>query len=159
MKIKTNTIIKITAAEAVKLTASNADENRDHYIIINDNIFVQYQHIEQGANPNNIDVWEDVGYLSNIINENGTALHVIAESIMQNADEKQEMFGNIAGDGSYDCTYDEMLDDVRENPRFSDPDAVAYAGNKGTEYTGSELLEILGIENQYTEFYDDQITE
>lgn len=50
--------------------------------------------------------------------------------------------------GKLDMTYADMLQQVRENPIFTYPDEVCFVGDDGEEFTGTELLDILGLKNE-----------
>jgi len=60
---------------------------------------------------------------------------------------KQIMYADTVN-GKFDMTYEQMLQQVRENPIFTDPDEVAFVGTDGVEYTGSDLLDMLGLKNE-----------
>ena len=60
---------------------------------------------------------------------------------------KQIMYADTVN-GKFDQTYEEMLQQVRENPIFSEPNEVAFEGTDGVEYTGTDLLEIVGMKNE-----------
>ena len=50
--------------------------------------------------------------------------------------------------GKFDMTYADMLQQVRENPIFTNPGEVAFVGTDREEFTGTELLGILGLKNE-----------
>ena len=53
--------------------------------------------------------------------------------------------------GKFDMTSEDLIAQVRETPIFSDPEEVAAVDSDGTEYTGYDLLEMAGCENEVPE--------
>lgn len=53
--------------------------------------------------------------------------------------------------GKFDMTWEDVLDQVREYPSFSDPDDLFVVSESGDEYTGQEVLDILGLKNECEE--------
>lgn len=49
--------------------------------------------------------------------------------------------------GTFDMDWKDVMAQVKENPFFSDPEAVAVVGDDGIEYTGQELLDFAGVKN------------
>jgi hypothetical protein len=60
---------------------------------------------------------------------------------------EQVMYADTVN-GIFDMTWHAVMKQVEENPFFSDPDDVCIIGTDGTQYTGNDLLEILGIKNE-----------
>jgi hypothetical protein len=61
--------------------------------------------------------------------------------------EVKEIFSMIDDPSGTSYTYEDLLDQVRECPGFSNPDEVSFIGDQGTKYTGQELLDLVGMEN------------
>jgi hypothetical protein len=50
--------------------------------------------------------------------------------------------------GKYDMTWDDVMDQVKENPFFTHPEKVAIVSSDGVEYTGQDLLDAAGVKNE-----------
>jgi len=50
--------------------------------------------------------------------------------------------------GKFDMTREDLVAVVKENPFFSDPSATAAVDSEGVAYTGYDLLEMAGVENE-----------
>ena len=59
---------------------------------------------------------------------------------------KKNIFSSVV-DGS-EMTWDEVIEQVKENPVFTHPDHVSIIGSDGATWTGDELLKEAGVENE-----------
>ena len=50
--------------------------------------------------------------------------------------------------GKFDMTRDDLIDQIKECPFFSDPSEVSFVDTDGIEYTGQEGLDMAGVENE-----------
>jgi hypothetical protein len=62
-------------------------------------------------------------------------------------EEKTLMFADTIN-GVFDMTRQDVIDMVKANPYFSNPEDVAFVDSEGTEYTGYDVLEMAGVENE-----------
>ena len=60
--------------------------------------------------------------------------------------ETQTMYADIIN-GDFDMTREDLIEQVKENPFFSNPEQIAFIDSLGCEYTGQDALNIAHAEN------------
>jgi len=50
--------------------------------------------------------------------------------------------------GHFDMTREDLIELVKANPHFSNPEDVCFVDSEGDEYTGYDALEMAGCENE-----------
>lgn len=50
--------------------------------------------------------------------------------------------------GTFDMTKEDLIQQIVDNPYFTNPDDVAFVDSDGVEYTGHDALDMAGVENE-----------
>ena len=50
--------------------------------------------------------------------------------------------------GKFDMTLEQLIQQVKDNPYFTDPKEIAFVSSDGVEYTGQDALDMAGVENE-----------
>ena len=50
--------------------------------------------------------------------------------------------------GKFDMTREDLVQQVKDNPYFTDPKDIAFVDSNGVEYTGQDALDMAGVENE-----------
>ena len=61
---------------------------------------------------------------------------------------KKQMLYADTINGTFDMTWEDVLQTVKENPFFSDSKKVVVVSKDGIAYTGQDLLTAAGVKNQ-----------
>ena len=84
-----------------------------------------------------------------------------AESAYQNdkefegTTEKETLYYDLINGTDAPMTYDELIQQIKDNPGFTNPNDVAAEDSEGNEYTGAELLKMAGVENEFKQELED----
>ena len=85
------------------------------------------------------------------IPEGGLKVGVDYEEILESNSEV--MYADVIN-GKFDMTRDDLIQQIKDNPYFTNPEDICFVDTDGVEYTGYDALEMANVENELAEKFE-----